>query len=95
MVKYSPKDYKAIKHGYAISVHKSQGSEFEIVVMPIVKEYRIMLYKKLVYTAITRAKKSLILLGDPLSFSKAVYNKGNKERNTLLKERLESKIISI
>ena len=95
IVKYSPKDYKAIKHGYAISVHKSQGSEFEIVVMPIVKEYRIMLYKKLVYTAITRAKKSLILLGDPLSFSKAVYNKGNKERNTLLKERLESKIISI
>lgn len=94
-VKYKPKDYKAIKHGYAISVHKSQGSEFEIVVMPIVNEYRIMLYKKLVYTAITRAKKSLILLGDPLSFSKAVYNKGSKNRKTLLKEKLESKIISI
>ncbi len=94
-VKYKPKDYKAIKHGYAISVHKSQGSEFEIVVMPVVNEYKIMLYKKLVYTAITRAKKSLILLGDPLSFSKAAINKGNKDRKTLLKERLESKIISI
>ena len=94
-VKYKPKDYKAIKHGYAISVHKSQGSEFEIVVMPVVNEYKIMLYKKLVYTAITRAKKSLILLGDPLCFSKAAINKGNKDRKTLLKERLESKIISI
>ncbi len=92
-VKYKPKDYKAIKHGYAISVHKSQGSEFEIVVMPVINEYRIMLYKKLVYTAITRAKRSLILLGDPLSFSKAVYNKGNKERNTNLKNILTSNIL--
>lgn len=92
-VKYKPKDYKSIKHGYAISVHKAQGSEFDIVVMPIVKEYNIMLYKKLVYTAITRAKKSLILLGDPLYFSKAVYNKGNKQRKTLLKEILTSNIL--
>ena len=92
-VKYKPKDYKSIKHGYAISVHKAQGSEFDIVVMPIIKEYNIMLYKKLVYTAITRAKKSLILLGDPVYFSKAVYNKGNKQRKTLLKEFLESNIL--
>ncbi len=92
-VKYKPKDYKAIKHGYAISVHKAQGSEFEIVIMPISKEYRIMLYKKLVYTAITRAKRSLILVGDPTSFSKAVYNVGNKERRTLLKDILTSNIL--
>ena len=92
-VKYTPKEYKAIKHGYAISVHKAQGSEFEIVIMPIVKEYRIMLYKKLVYTAITRAKRSLILLGDPTCFSKAVYNVGNKQRNTLLKEIITSNIL--
>ncbi len=92
-VKYKPKDYKAIKHGYAISVHKAQGSEFEIVIMPITKEYRIMLYKKLVYTAITRAKRSLILVGDPTSFSKAVYNVGNKERRTLLKDILTSNIL--
>lgn len=92
-VKYKPKDYKAIKHGYAISVHKAQGSEFEIVIMPITKEYRIMLYKKLVYTAITRAKRSLILVGDPSSFSKAIYNVGNKERHTLLKKFLTSNIL--
>ena len=92
-VKYKPKVYKAIKHGYAISVHKAQGSEFEIVVMPIIKEYRIMLYKKLVYTAITRAKRSLILVGDPECFSKAIYNQGNKERNTNLKKILTSNIL--
>ena len=92
-VKYKPKDYKAIKHGYAISVHKAQGSEFEIVIMPIIKEYRIMLYKKLVYTAITRAKRSLILVGDPECFSKAIYNQGNKERNTNLKKILTSNIL--
>ena len=85
-VKYKPSDYKCIKHGYAISVHKAQGSEFEIIIMPIVKEYYVMLYKKLVYTAITRAKKSLILLGDPSAFSRSVYNKENKERKTILKK---------
>ena len=92
-VKYKPKDYKAIKHGYAISVHKAQGSEFEIVIMPIIKEYRIMLYKKLVYTAITRAKRSLILVGNPECFSKAIYNQGNKQRNTNLKKILTSNIL--
>lgn len=91
-VKYKPKDYKSIKHGYAISVHKAQGSEFEIVIMPVVNDYRIMLYRKLIYTGITRAKKSLILIGDPKSFSNAVYNKGNKERKTLLKNLLISNI---
>ena len=85
-VKYQKKDYKAIKHGYAISIHKSQGSEFDIVIMPVTSSYKMMLYKKLVYTGITRAKKSLILIGDPLAFQKSVYNKINKERNTNLKK---------
>lgn len=91
-VKYSKKDYKAIKHGYAISVHKAQGSEFEIVIIPVTNDYRIMLYKKLVYTAITRAKRSLILVGDANAFYKAVYNVGNKERKTMLKKLLEEKV---
>ena len=92
-VKYRHKDLKAIKHGYAISIHKSQGSEFEIVLMPIINAYRIMLYRKIVYTGITRAKKSLMLIGDPHAFYRAVYNLGNKERKTLLKKILESKIV--
>ena len=92
MVKYNPKDYKSIKHGYAISIHKSQGSEFDIVILPVSYSYKIMLYKKIVYTAITRAKRSLMIVGDSKAFCKAVYNKGNKERKTLLKELLENKI---
>lgn len=91
-VKYRPKDYKAIKHGYAISIHKAQGSEFEIVIMPVVNTYRVMLYRKLVYTGITRAKRSLTLVGDPKAFCSAVYNKGNKERKTLLKNLLIDKV---
>lgn len=95
IVKYTKKDYKAIKHGYAISVHKAQGSEFEIVIMPISNGYKMMLYKKIVYTAVTRAKKSLMIIGDPKAFCKAIYNKGNKERKTLLKKLLIDKIVSI
>ena len=92
-VKYTKKEYKAIKHGYAISIHKAQGSEFEIVIMPVTHSYYGMLYRKIVYTGITRAKKSLTLIGDPASFLKAVYNKGNKQRKTLLKEMLISNIL--
>ena len=92
MVKYTPKEYKAIKHGYAISIHKSQGSEFEIVIMPVTNSYKMMLYKKIIYTGITRAKKSLMLIGDPKAFYKGVYNEGNKERKTLLKKILIDKI---
>ena len=54
-----------------------------------------MLYRKIIYTAITRAKKSLMIVGDPKAFLKAVYNKGNKERKTLLKKILKDKITSI
>ncbi len=92
-VKYAKKDLKAIKHGYAISIHKAQGSEFEIVIMPVVSSYRIMLYKKLIYTGITRTKKSLTLVGDPKAFYKAVYNIGNKERKTLLKDMIVKNIL--
>ena len=61
--------------------------------MPVVSSYRIMLYKKLIYTGITRAKKSLTLVGDPKAFYKAVYNIGNKERKTLLKDMIVKNIL--
>ena len=53
-----------LTHAYCISIHKAQGSEYPIVVLPIVADYRYMLQKRLVYIAITRAKKSLVLLGN-------------------------------
>ena len=91
-VKYTPKEYKSIKHGYAISIHKAQGSEFEIVLMPITNAYKMMLYRKIIYTGITRAKKSLMLIGNPKAFYQGVYNNGTKKRNTLLKDILINKI---
>ncbi|RIM07233.1 ATP-dependent RecD-like DNA helicase, partial [Staphylococcus cohnii] len=53
---------------YCTSIHKSQGSEFPIVIMPMVKQYFRMLQKPILYTGLTRAKQSLIFLGDPQAF---------------------------
>ena len=93
IVKYTLKDFNTIKHGYAISVHKSQGSEFKLVFMPITYSYRIMLYKKLVYTGVTRAKNSLTLVGDKKAFLYAINNTNQYERKTYLKEFLLENII--
>lgn len=87
-VTYAPKDFINITHGYAISVHKSQGGEFKMVIMPIVPAFKRMLYNKLIYTAITRAKEKLILLGDPNSFIYGVKNNCVDNRKTSLKELL-------
>ena len=82
IVKYLPKDLINIKHGYVISIHKSQGSEFDNVIIPICGVYKRMLYKKLIYTAITRAKKNLFILGDINSFIYSVNNEYNDSRKS-------------
>lgn len=88
-VKFLPKDFSKMKHGYIISIHKSQGSEFEMVVLPITMAYFRMLYRKLFYTAITRAKKKLILVGEPKALLYAVQNEYDIIRKTSLKEKLK------
>lgn len=88
LVKYLPKDFNSFKHGFVITIHKSQGSEFPVVIMPISMSYHRMLYRKLVYTGITRAKKKLILLGEPEAFLKSIENNQEQIRKTTLKERL-------
>lgn len=90
-VTYTPKDFINITHGYAISVHKSQGGEFKMVIMPFSNSFRRMLYNKLVYTAITRAKEKLILVGDPSAFTSSIRNDYQETRKTTLKELLENK----
>lgn len=75
-----------IRHAYAMSIHKSQGSEFNHVIIPMSREYSRMLYNKLLYTGVSRAKKSLVVIGDPSSFTFAVKNSYSKERKTSLKE---------
>ena len=85
-----PKDMNKIKHGFIISIHKSQGSEFELVVMPICMSYYRMLYRKLIYTAVTRAKQKLIIIGEKQAFLYAVSNENEMIRKTSLKEKLEN-----
>ena len=92
LVKYESKDLNKISHGFIISIHKSQGSEFELIVMPICNSYKRMLYRKLIYTGITRAKKKLILIGEVDAFLYAVSNNNEKERKTSLLEKLMNNI---
>ncbi|MCI6266672.1 MAG: ATP-dependent RecD-like DNA helicase [Erysipelotrichaceae bacterium] len=85
-VTYPPDKYMNIRHGYAISIHKAQGSEFPMVIMPIVNNFNRMLYNKLIYTGVTRAKNSLILVGDPTCFINGIKNDFVDYRKTTLKE---------
>lgn len=88
VVIYTPSKFVEITHGYAISIHKAQGSEFDTVIIPMSNSYKYMLYNKLIYTAVTRAKKNLIILGDEYSFIYAVNNNYTVKRKTTLKEKL-------
>ena len=86
IVKYTQKDLQKIKHGYIISIHKSQGSEFDMVIMPVVNSFKRMLYNKLVYTGVTRAKKSLVIVGDSNAFIYGINNDYVDNRKTTLKD---------
>ena len=88
IVTYQPKDFMNIKHGYIISIHKSQGSEFELVIMPMSHSYKRMLYRKLIYTGITRARKKLIVIGSPDAFKYSVANTLEVPRKTDLLNKL-------
>jgi len=87
-VAYSRDDLNFLTHAYATSIHKSQGSEYPVVIMPITRAYWIMLQRKLLYTGLTRASKSLILIGDYEALKYGVENQGAL-RQTKLKSRLK------
>ena len=86
-VDYKVEELEDLTHAYAISIHKSQGSEFPLVVIPYTNRYFIMLRRKLIYTAITRAKKYLIMLGNP-----EALNRGTKQIESARKTNLITKI---
>ena len=88
IVHYETKDLVNIKHGFIMSIHKSQGSEFELVIMTICKSYRRMLYRKLIYTGITRAKRKLIIIGSSEAFKYSVENSQEIKRKTDLLNKL-------
>lgn len=85
---YTRNDLLNITHAYCISIHKSQGSEFPIVVMPVDRAYRRMLKKNLLYTGMTRAKQSLIICGDKQAFLDGVSQIDTNERYTSLIEKI-------
>lgn len=92
-VEYTKEDLSQIKHAYAITIHKSQGSEFAHVILPITRNYYKMLYNKLIYTGVSRAKKSLVIIGEAQAFLMAVNNDYASSRKTMLKEKLVHKFI--
>lgn len=87
-VKYEKAELLDLSLAYAMSVHKSQGSEYPVVLMPLVAGHRVMLQRNLLYTAVTRAKRRVILLGEKAALHTAVANDRTQRRYTLLAERL-------
>ena len=85
---YKREEMNALQPAYAMSVHKSQGSEYPIVILPIVLGHRAMLQRNLLYTAVTRAKERVILLGSSRALRIAVENDKTRRRFTLLAARL-------
>lgn len=85
---YTYQELDQIEHSYAITVHKSQGSEFDVVILPITRTAPMLLTRNLLYTAITRAKKLLILIGGKDVVSFMIKNTDAKVRNTGLEYKL-------
>ena len=91
-INYKKEDLLTITHAYTISIHKSQGSEFENVIIPISTSFNRMLYNKLLYTGVSRAKKRLILVGSYESFIKCINNNYSYKRKTTLKDKIENNL---
>ncbi len=88
-VEYDVSELDELVLAYAATIHKAQGSEYPIVVMPVTMNHFVMLQRNLIYTGITRAKKILVIVGTKKALAYAVKNVTVTERNTMLKERLQ------
>ena len=89
-VEYTSNTFNTITHAYCMSIHKSQGNEFKIVIMAVLSDYYIMLRRNLLYTAITRAKQSLFILGSSKAFMHGLANYQDNRRKTSLKSRFKT-----
>lgn len=91
IVEYDITELDEIVLAYAVTIHKSQGSEFPVVVMPVTMKHFVMLQRNLIYTGITRAKKICVLVGTTKALAYAIKQNTVSKRNTKLKERLNEK----
>ena len=89
-VEYTSNTFNTITHAYCMSIHKSQGNEFKIVIMAVLSDYYIILRRNLLYKAITRAKKSLFILGSSKAFMHGLANYQDSRRKTSLKSRFKT-----
>lgn len=90
LVEYDFSDLDEITLAYAISVHKSQGSEFPVIIMPVLMQHYMMLQRNLIYTGITRGKKLVILIGTKKALSIGIKNDKTQRRYTYLRHRLHA-----
>ena len=88
VVRYKKTNMFELELAYAITIHKSQGSEFDCVIIPVMMQYSRMLYRNLLYTGLTRAKKLAIFVGQRKAFNIAIDNVDPRTRQTSLKELL-------
>jgi exodeoxyribonuclease V alpha subunit len=86
---YERMEITDLQPAYAISVHKSQGSEYPVVIFPIMKQHFMMLQRNLVYTGLTRAKRKVIFVGDPAAYAMAIRNDKTLERQTDLVRKIQ------
>lgn len=89
-VAYDLKQAAALQLAYAVTIHKSQGSEFPAVVVPLLSEHHVMLRRNLLYTAVTRARQLCVLIGDPRAITQAVHRSDAARRFTGLQTRLQA-----
>ena len=87
-VEYEFGEVDELVHAFAMSVHKSQGSEYRAVVIPLLTQHFMMLQRNLLYTAVTRAKELVVLVGTPKAIAIAVKNNKIAQRNSRLGKRL-------
>jgi exodeoxyribonuclease V alpha subunit len=88
-VKYDFADLDALSLAYVLSIHKSQGSEYPCVVIPVHTQHFVMLQRNLIYTAVTRGKRLVVLVGTKKALSLAVRRQDTRRRYTALRARLQ------
>ena len=86
VARYTKADLSEIVLSYAITIHKSQGSEFDVVVIPIIAGTGLILTRNLIYTAVTRAKKMVVLVGEKKNLKRMISNVYTQTRFTMLKD---------
>ena len=87
-VSYDLMEMDEISLAYAASIHKSQGSEYPVVVIPLAMQHFMLLERNLLYTAVTRGKKLVVVITEPKALRMAVWNRKSRKRITRLSERL-------